>query len=55
MSKRYICRVCNWVYDPKVGDPDGGIEPGTEFEDIDDSWTCPECGVGKEDFELIEE
>ncbi|WP_410077493.1 rubredoxin, partial [Barnesiella intestinihominis] len=23
--KKYICTVCEWVYDPAVGDPDGGI------------------------------
>jgi rubredoxin len=53
--KKYECTVCAWVYDPKEGDPDGGIAPGTAFEDIPDDWTCPECGVGKDDFELLEE
>lgn len=53
--KKYVCIVCNWVYDPAIGDPDGGIEPGTEFQDIPDSWVCPLCGVGKDDFELVEE
>lgn len=53
--KKYICTVCDWVYDPEVGDPDNGIEPGTAFEDIPDSWTCPVCGVGKEDFEVLPE
>ncbi len=32
--KKYICTACEWVYDPAVGDPDGGIAPGTPFEDI---------------------
>ena len=48
---RYVCIVCGYVYDPKDGDPDGGIAPGTAVEDIPDSWVCPMCGVGKEDFE----
>lgn len=48
---KYICTVCNWIYDPALGDPEGGIAPGTRFEDIPESWSCPECGVGKEDFE----
>jgi rubredoxin len=39
------------MYSPKVGDPDSGIEPGTAFEDIEDSWVCPDCGVGKDMFE----
>ena len=52
--KKYVCKVCGWVYDPEKGDIDGGIAPGTAFEDIDDDWVCPLCGVGKEDFELKE-
>ena len=52
--KKYVCEVCDWIYDPAEGDPDGGIEPGTAFEDIPDDWVCPLCGVGKEDFKLIE-
>ncbi len=49
MSK-YRCSVCNYIYDPDKGDPDGGIMPGTAFEDIADSWVCPVCGVTKEMF-----
>ena len=51
---QYICDVCGWIYAPAVGDPDGGIPPGTAFEDIPDDWECPECGVGKDDFTAIE-
>ena len=42
--KKYRCVVCEWVYDPAVGDPDGGIAPGTPFEEIPDDWSCPVCG-----------
>jgi rubredoxin len=52
---KYVCTVCDWVYDPEIGDPDGGIEPGTAFEDIPEDWVCPECGVGKDMFEKVEE
>ena len=52
---KYICTVCDWVYDPEIGDPEHGIAPGTKFEDIPDDWVCPLCGVGKEDFEKKEE
>lgn len=53
--KKYECNVCGYIYDPVVGDLDSGIEPGTAFEDIPDSWVCPVCKVGKEDFsELVE-
>ena len=53
--KKYICDTCGWVYDPEVGDPEGGIAAGTAFEDIPDDWVCPLCGVGKEDFSVVEE
>ncbi len=49
----YQCIVCGWIYDPDVGDPDSGISPGTEFEDIPDDWMCPICGVTKKDFKPI--
>lgn len=52
---KYICVVCNFVYDPAVGMPEDGIAPGTAFADIPDDWACPECGVSKADFEAIEE
>ncbi len=52
---KYICSVCSYIYDPQEGDSDSGIAPGTEFKDIPDDWVCPECGVGKEHFEPLEE
>lgn len=52
--KKYKCTVCGWVYDPAVGDPDNGIEPGTAFEDLPDDFLCPLCGEGKEVFEPID-
>ena len=52
---KYVCTVCGWIYDPAVGDPDGGVEAGTAFEDIPDEWVCPECGVGKDMFEPYED
>jgi len=50
----YICTECSWIYDPEQGDPDGGIPPGTPWEEIPDDWSCPVCGVGKEDFEPLD-
>ena len=52
--KKYVCIACGWIYDPEVGDPDGGIVPGTAFENIPDDWVCPLCGVGKDQFEPVE-
>ena len=52
--QRYQCKVCGYVYDPEEGDPDGGIEPGTPFEEIPDDWYCPVCGVTKDEFEPVD-
>ena len=48
---KYICTACGYVYDEAVGDPDNGIAPGTKWEDVPDDFTCPLCGVGKDEFE----
>jgi len=48
--KKYRCTVCNYVYDPRAGDADGGISPGTSFEHLPDTWSCPVCGVDKSKF-----
>lgn len=48
--QKYVCDPCGWVYDPEKGDPDNGIEPGTAFEDLPESFTCPLCGAGKDQF-----
>ncbi|HEY9125223.1 MAG TPA: rubredoxin [Bacteroidales bacterium] len=48
--KKYRCIICGYVYDPQEGDPDSGIAPGTSFEDIPETWSCPVCGVSKKDF-----
>lgn len=51
MSK-YEC-LCGYVYDPEIGDPDNGVEPGTAFNDIPEDWTCPVCGLAKDAFTEI--
>lgn len=48
--QKYRCMVCGYIYDPLIGDPDGGIQPGTAFEDIPDTWVCPVCGAKKSEF-----
>jgi len=54
-NMKYRCTVCGYIYDPEVGDPDSGINPGTPFENLPDDWTCPVCGIGKDMFEPLEE
>jgi rubredoxin len=48
---KFVCSVCGYVYDPAEGDSEGGIDPGTTFDAIPDDWSCPLCGVGKDQFE----
>ena len=52
--EKYLCVICDYVYDPEKGDPDNGVAPGTAFEDISDDWVCPICGADKDQFEVTE-
>jgi rubredoxin len=52
--KTYLCIVCGFVYDEAAGRPEEGMAPGTRWTDVPDSWTCPDCGVAKADFEVVE-
>jgi len=52
-ADKWECTVCGYVYDPAVGDPDGGVKPGTAFEDIPDDWICPVCGAAKSEFKKL--
>ena len=53
--KDYVCTVRGYIYEPRLGDPDAGIKPGTDFKEIPEDWECPDCGVSKEDFEPYNE
>jgi rubredoxin len=50
IMEKYRCTICGYVYDPAEGDSTQGVKPGTAFEDLPDSWTCPVCGALKSDF-----
>lgn len=52
--RQYLCEACGYIYDEALGDPDGGLAPGTRYEDIPDDWACPLCGVSKADFRPYE-
>ena len=52
--KTWMCVVCGFVYNEAEGWPQDGIEPGTRWEDVPDTWTCPDCGVSKADFEMMQ-
>jgi rubredoxin-NAD+ reductase len=52
--KKWLCIICGFIYDEELGWPHDGIEPGTRWEDVPEDWLCPDCLVGKEDFEMVE-
>jgi len=52
--KKYMCVVCGWIYDEQLGAPEHGLKPGTRWDDVPSDWSCPDCGAGREDFEMIE-
>ena len=52
--RTWMCVVCGFIYDEAQGLPEEGIAPGTRWEDVPDTWTCPDCGVTKDDFEMTE-
>ena len=54
IMKRFQCNLCGFIYDESTGDPEHGIKAGTHWEDVPEDWTCPECGVSKADFEMVE-
>jgi rubredoxin len=31
---KWECTACGYVYDPKKGDPDHGVPPGTPFDQL---------------------
>ena len=51
--RRWICDACGFIYDEAEGDPDGGLAPGTRYEDIPDDWQCPLCGLAKSELRLL--
>lgn len=53
-SKTYMCVVCGFIYDEALGRPEEGIAAGTAWADVPNDWLCPECGVQKSEFEIVE-
>ncbi len=50
---KWTCSTCGWIYNPKQGDPENNVGPGTSFENLPDDWVCPICGSGTELFESL--
>ena len=53
--RKYECVICGFIYDEAEGLTDDGFPPGTRFEDLPEEWECPDCGISKSDFDLLEE
>jgi len=53
-SRTWMCIVCGFLYHETTGLPDEGIPAGTTWDDVPEDWICPDCGVGKADFEMVE-
>ena len=52
--KKWMCSNCGWIYDEEKGDPASGLVPGTRWEDVPETWVCPDCGAEKSQFEMAE-
>ncbi len=53
-TRTWICILCGWVYDEASGSPQDGLAPGTRWEDVPANWLCPDCGAGKDAFEMVQ-
>ncbi len=51
--RTYLCIVCGFIYDESAGRPEDGIAPGTPWDAVPDDWACPDCGAGKDSFEMM--
>jgi rubredoxin len=52
-SLKWRCVLCGFVYDEAAGLPGESIAPGTAWADVPDSWSCPDCGASKDEFEMV--
>ncbi|MFM2416154.1 MAG: hypothetical protein RL385_877 [Pseudomonadota bacterium] len=49
-EQKLECKICWWVYDPALGDPEGEIAPGTAFAALPGHWRCPACDGDADQF-----
>ena len=52
--KTWHCVLCSFVYEEEAGLPEEGIAAGTRWQDVPETWTCPDCAATKSDFQMIE-
>ena len=53
--KTWQCALCSFVYDEAAGMPGEGIPPGTRWQDVPETWSCPDCSASKGDFQMIDQ
>lgn len=53
LGPRMQCSVCQWIYDPAVGEPIQNVQPNTPWSEVPDSFLCPECSLGKDVFDAL--
>lgn len=41
--QRWICTVCQYIYDPEEGDAVNNVPPQVPFTELTADWTCPVC------------
>ncbi|HKM09533.1 MAG TPA: rubredoxin [Candidatus Methanomethylophilaceae archaeon] len=44
---KYECVVCGYIYNEE--------KQGVKFDALPDDYECPDCGVGKEDFDYLDD
>ena len=50
----YQCPGCGYTYNEVKGEPHDGFAPGTQFTEIPEDLSCPDCGVRDfVDFEKV--
>ena len=52
--RKWRCELCSFSYDEALGMPEEGIAAGTRWQDVPDSWSCPDCSASKGDFQMVE-
>ena len=52
--QKYECMACGYIYDPELGDPDNGVEPGTAWEDVQRIGYIHYVNMPKDMFEPID-
>lgn len=52
--KQWECVICGYIYDEEKGIPEDGIPAGTSWADVPEDWECPDCGISKLDFDMVE-